>query len=316
MTQGTESGHTVVFVNPAARKGRSSTRTARALDALVRQSGPTSALRVVGASSVAELRAEAAAAVDLGVGRIVVIGGDGLAHHVVQAVAGSTTVLGIIPVGTGNDFAAALGLPREPSEAARVALGPDRCLDLLRRGSTWGLSVATTGFAAAVNERAEAMSWPRGASRYSIATMLELPRLAPTELVLRLETDGVEGAIEHRVRASLVAVGNTASFGGGMQICPAADPTDGLVDITVIDAVGRLELMAHFRRVFRGTHVNHPAVSVYRATAITVQSVGEDKISMRADGEAWGELPCRIEAVPAALRIAAPADNQKAPVGQ
>lgn len=312
MTEPRRDGDTVVFVNPAARKGRSSGRTTEALEALSRFSARTAVPRVLDPRSVTELRDRAADEVDRGAARIVVIGGDGLAHHVVQAVAGSDTVLGIIPVGTGNDVAGALGLPRQPTEAARVALGPDRNVDLLRRGETWALSVATTGFSAAVNERAEAMSWPRGASRYSLATLLELPRLRPTDLVLSLEPDDGGAPVEHRVRAALVAVGNTALFGGGMRICPAADPADGVLDITLIDAVGRLDLMRHFGRVFRGTHIHHPAVSVYRAKAITLESAEAGQVPVRADGEAWGELPCRIEVVPRALRIAAPADARTA----
>ena len=312
MTSTRHDGDTVVFVNPSARKGRSSGRTTEALEALTRFSPRTALPRVLDTQSVAELRDRAAEEVERGAARIVVIGGDGLAHHVVQAVAGSDTVLAIIPVGTGNDVAGALGLPRQPTEAARVALGPDRSIDLLRCSGTWALSVATTGFSAAVNERAEAMSWPRGASRYSLATLLELPRLRPTGLVLSLEPTDGGATVEHRVHAALVAVGNTALFGGGMRICPAADPADGVLDITLIDAVGRLDLMRHFGRVFRGTHIHHPAVSVYRARAVTLEATGAGRVPVRADGEAWGELPCRIEAVPHALRIAAPADTRTA----
>jgi len=304
MGAGSEGGtgdEVVVFINPAARAGRSAGRTAAALAGLARHGGRPP--RVLDTASVADVHARSREAVDGGVARIVVIGGDGLAHHVTQAVAGSGTVLGVIPVGTGNDLAGALGLPTDPDEAARVALGPYRQLDLLRSTAGWALSVATTGFSATVNERAEAMRRPRGKARYSLATLLELPHLSAAELVLHCE-DGRHTA-EHRVRAALVAVGNTAMFGGGMRICPDADPTDGLVDITVIEAVGRLDLMRHFGRVFRGTHVRHRAVTTLRARAVRIEPVGPPA-SVRADGEAWGQLPVRIEAVPAALRIAAP----------
>jgi len=300
---------TAVFVNRSARKGRGAARAAAALRALEQVAAELgqAAPRLVDTGSATDVRTRAAALAAEGAERVVVIGGDGLAHHAVQALAGTGTVLGVVPVGTGNDFATALGLPTSPVEAARTALGPDRRIDLLRGPAGWALTVATTGFAAAVNERAEAMTRPRGSSRYSIATMLELPRLRARDLVLRVEAvDGTEA--EHRVRTVLVAVGNTAYFGGGMRICPDADPDDGLLDIVLIDAVGRLELLRHFGRVFRGTHVRHRAVHVHRGRAVTVEATGADTgaVAVRADGEAWGGVPARIETVPGALRVAAP----------
>ncbi len=324
-----------VFVNPAARRGRSAGRTRAALAALEDGIG-TGGLRIVDTASVAEVHARSAELVSQGVARIVVIGGDGLVHHVAQAIAGSDTVLGIIPAGTGNDIAAALGLPTMVAEATRVALGRARAIDLLRRKSVelpegaaqgsaqgdlgapattlragrWAVSVATVGFSAAVNERAETLRWPRGRARYSLATMVELPRLQPVALVLDLV--GPTGGTQHRINAALVAVGNTACFGGGMAICPDADPADGLADVTVIEAVGRLNLLRHFGRVFRGTHVRHHAVSTHRAHQVTLRGIDEAAgaaISVRADGEAWGQLPLTIEVVPAALHIAAPAER-------
>lgn len=296
-----------VFVNPAARKGRSAGRTAEAIAALERHAGSGGTPQVVETTSVEDLHARSAALVAEGVGRIVVVGGDGLVHHVVQAVAGSDTVLGVIPVGTGNDFAAALGLPTRPGDAASVALGPDRRIDLLRSESGWAASVATVGFSAEVNARAESLPRPKGSARYSVATVLELPRLRSLGLEMTLD-DGAEPTAT--LDAALIAVANTEMFGGGMRICPDATPDDGLLDITVIDAVGRFDLLRHFGRVFRGTHVRHPAVSVHRARVVRLAPAGAsvegEPAAVRADGEAWGALPLRIEVVPKALRIAAP----------
>ena len=310
-----------VFVNPAAQRGRRAGRTRAALAALQSGVGPEG-MRLVDTPSVADVHARSAELVAQGTARIVVIGGDGLVHHVVQALAGRDTVLGIMAVGTGNDIAAALGLPTKAAEAAKVALGPARTIDLLRcvPGSSpgpkptdsasdgrWAVSVATVGFSAAVNERAEGLRWPRGSARYSLATMLELPHLRAVEL--EIELLGSSGATHHRIDAALVAVGNTLCFGGGMRICPTADPADGLADITVIEAVGRVDLLRHFARVFRGTHVRHRSVSTHRAHTLTLRAVhaaAHPAISIRADGEAWGQLPVTIEVVPGALRVAAP----------
>ncbi|MFN0027823.1 MAG: diacylglycerol/lipid kinase family protein [Acidimicrobiales bacterium] len=307
-----------VFVNPRARKGRSAARAQTAITAL-RDLRGSDAVELVNADSTAAVRAEAGRLVRAGCERIVVLGGDGLVHHVTQAVAGSDTVMGVVPIGSGNDLAMALGLPGDPAAAARVALGAARPIDLLRTTSTegsqlWAVSVATVGFSAAVNERAEALRWPRGSARYSLATMLELPGLQCRPMVMTLE--GPDGTIEqHRLDAALVAVANTSCFGGGMRICPAARPDDGLADVTVIGSVGRLSLLAHFARVFRGTHVRHHAVSTFRASALSLASAdagagtGAGAGAIRADGEAWTQLPARIEVVPAALWVAAPGDQ-------
>lgn len=318
-----------MFVNPRARKGRSAAKAKAALDALGDGRG-ADAVQVIDTASPAEVEREARRLVAGGCERIVVLGGDGLVHHVVQAVAGSGTVLGVVPIGSGNDFAFALGLSTHPAEAARVALGPARTIDLLRTASAdgttkWAASVATVGFSAAVNERAEAMVWPRGAARYSMATLVELPRLRSRSLVVRLHfADG--STQERRLDTALVAVANTAWFGGGMRICPAARPEDGLLDVTVIGSVGRISLLRHFGRVFRGTHVTHPAVDTFQLAAVTLtpshrRSVGADSAgadsdggrsdAVRADGEAWATLPLRIDIAPGTLQVAAPPKADK-----
>ncbi len=305
-----------VFVNPAARKGRAAA-AARAVLTRLDELAPLHGFahpQLIEASSAAEVRERAAVLAGRGVARVIVIGGDGLVHQVIQGIAGTATSLGVIPLGSGNDFAAALGLPTDPMAAAEVAMGPHRPLDLLRSSRGWAASVATVGFSAAVNERAERLRWPKGGARYTVATLLQLPLLRPVDLVMHLggttssrSRFGSPAEEEHRVRAALVAVGNTALFGGGMRICPNARPDDGVLDVTVIDAVGRLDLLRHFARVFRGTHVRHPAVSTYRARSVTLVAPGLADGVARADGEAWGRLPLTIDAVPNALRIAAPA---------
>ena len=111
-----------------------------------------------------------------GVEALVVCGGDGLVHLGVQAVAGTGVPLGLIPSGTGNDVARYLGLPRtDPVAAAdRVIASRRRTIDLARSGDRWFVTVLAAGFDAIVNERANAMTWPRGQMRYNLATLAEL----------------------------------------------------------------------------------------------------------------------------------------------
>ena len=100
--------------------------------------------------------------------------------------------------------------------------------------------------------------------------------------------------------ASLVTVANTSDFGGGMRISPDASATDGLLDVTVVGEVGRFELLTWFRKVFDGSHLDHPKVTTYRGRAITVTAEAD----IWADGEPVAPAPVTIEAVPGALLLA------------
>lgn len=308
------SGRVAVFVKPSARRGRGAAK----VEAVLAQLATAAAAagfdppELVEAATVAEVRERAASLAASGAARVIVLGGDGLIHQVVQGLAGTRTALGVIPYGTGNDFAGALAIPSSTADAVRVALGPTRPIDLLRSARGWAATVATIGFSAAVNERAERLRWPKGSARYSAATMLELPGLHPIDVVMHLggtaraRRPGGAPEAEHRLQAALIAVANTPTFGGGMRICPAATPDDGLLDVTTLDAVTRLDLLRHFLRVFRGTHIHHPAVTTYRARSVTLVAPGLADGMARADGEAWGRLPLTIDAVPNALLVAAP----------
>ena len=133
-----------------------------------------------------------------------VVGGDGMVHLAVQALAGTETALGIIPSGTGNDVARYLDLPRsDPQAAADVVVGSrTRRIDLGRAGGQYFVTVLAAGFDSKVNERANAMTWPRGQMRYNLATLAELRVFEP--LPYTLELDGEVRQVE----AMLVAVGN------------------------------------------------------------------------------------------------------------
>src|SRR5690606_6758699 len=122
--------------------------------------------------------AVAAAAVNAGAERLVVVGGDGLVRIAVGAVATSKTVLGIVPQGTGNDFARALGLlAGKLEDQVDRALQTPVSVDAMRTNHGWVASVATLGFSGDVTARANALRWPRGSQRYTVATLLQLPRL-------------------------------------------------------------------------------------------------------------------------------------------
>jgi diacylglycerol kinase (ATP) len=233
------------------------------------------------------------------VAAVVAVGGDGTAHAALQAVAGTPTPLAVIPAGTGNDLALALGVPRDPLSAARAAAGDllagsARTIDTGRTAGRWWATVLCCGFDSAVTDRANRLRWPRGRRRYDVAVLAELARLRPRELTLVLDGES------QTLPVTMVAVGNTAWYGGGMKVCPAADPSDGLFDVTVVGATTRLELMRTKPRLTAGTHVEHPAVAVFRAARVELSSPG---VTTYADGEPVAPLPAVAECVPGALRI-------------
>lgn len=240
-------------------------------------------------------------AVDDGAERVVLVGGDGLAHLAVQAIAATKVVLGMVPVGTGNDFARALGIRRRDlPDAVGRALSDPTSIDAIRTSQGWVASVATLGFAATVNARANALRFPRGAARYTVAMLRELPGLAP--LPLRIEVDGVSVDVD----ATMVAIANTRFFGGGMAICPDADPRDGRLDVAIVEPVGRATLVRFFPRVFRGTHVSHPHVRMLTGRELRIEhrEPHAHDAGLWGDGEPMGPLPTHVEVVPDALHIA------------
>ncbi len=241
----------------------------------------------------------AAGAVDA----LVVAGGDGMVHLGTNLCAGTGVPLGVVAAGTGNDIARELGLPVRDAAAAveRILAGRTRLVDAARHvmpsgEERWFVGVLAAGFDAVVNERANAMTWPRGQMRYNLATLAALRTFHPLPYTLDLDGEVL------RTRAMLVAVGNGPSFGGGLRITEGASFEDGLLDVVVIGPMSRAGLVRTYPKLFRGTHVHHPQYSRYRVRRVTVAAPG---ITAYADGERLGALPLTVEADPGALTVLA-----------
>lgn len=279
--------------NPSAGRGRKGT-VRQAAVARLRERGVL--VRELQGRDASESLDLARSAVAEGVDGLVVCGGDGIVHLGLQAVAGTGVPLGLVPCGTGNDVARYFDLPRKDPVAAadRIADGGTRDVDLARSSGRWFVTVMAAGFDAVVNERANAMTWPRGQMRYNLATVAELRTFRPLPYVLELDGRTVE------LDAMLVAVGNGPSFGGGLRITEGALLDDGLLDVVVIRPVGKVELVRTYPKLFKGTHVHHPAYERHRVRRVTVASPG---IVAYADGERFAPLPLTVECVPGALRM-------------
>lgn len=290
------SADVAVLVSPAAGRGRGTQLAAQVLGAF-RDVGFVP--EVLPATTGAEAERQAAGAVAAGTRAVVAVGGDGTVHAALQAVAGTTTPLALVPAGTGNDLARALDGPPEPVAAARAAAadlkaGAARSVDVGRTGDRWWATVLCCGFDSAVSDRANRMRWPRGRRRYDVAVLAELARLRPRPMTLVLDGES------QTLPITMVAVGNTAWYGGGLKVCPGAHPGDGIFDVTVVGASTRLELMRQKPRLTTGTHVDHPSVSVFRASRVELTCPG---VTAYADGEPVAPLPAVAECVPAALTV-------------
>jgi diacylglycerol kinase (ATP) len=284
-----------LLTNPTAGRGRGARHRDAAL-ARLRESGfVVRNLQGRDADEAADL---ARACVADGVDALVVCGGDGLVHLGVQAVAGTGTPLGLIPSGTGNDVARYLGLPRtDPVAAAdRIIASRLRTIDLARSGERWFVTVLAAGFDAIVNERANAMTWPRGQMRYNLATLAELRTFRPIPYVLELDGE----TMEHE--AMLVAVGNGPSFGGGLRITEGALLDDGLLDVVVITRMSKPKLVRSYPRLFTG-RIDGVAEYVHRR--VRTATIAAPGIVSYADGERFGPLPLTVECVPGALDVIA-----------
>jgi diacylglycerol kinase (ATP) len=146
------------------------------------------------------------------------------------------------------------------------------------------------------------MRWPKGGSRYNIAILIEFLTLKgiPYEVDLELADGTRELIVGDLVMGT---VGNGSHYGGGIPICPDADPADGVLDLTLVRPAGRLRLLRLLPRVYRGTHTTVPEVSTYRVRSVRLSAPG---VTAYADGDPIGELPLTIEVAPASLSVFTP----------
>ncbi|HJV15398.1 MAG TPA: YegS/Rv2252/BmrU family lipid kinase [Propionibacteriaceae bacterium] len=291
-----------LVVNPSAGKGRALELLPQVVGTL--RDGDADP-EILLSRDFAEARTMIRQAVENAVDVLAVMGGDGMMHLGINASAvahlsgNSRTTLGLIPAGTGNDVCRGIGLnPQDPvTAAAAVAAGYTRSIDLARVGETYVGAVLATGFDALVNRRANQMAWPRGAARYALAVMAELRVFSPLHYRLTLD-----GSIREQ-QAMLVAIGNTNSYGGGMLICPKADPYDGLLDVTIIHPVSRLKLLKLFPELYSGRFIRDPCVEQLKVREVTVEGAG---LVGFGDGEMIAAAPLRVCSVPGALPIFVP----------
>lgn len=290
-------GRLAVVANPAAAGGRTR-RVAARVEAALRGAGFETSLHwSAGPRAVGDAVRRAR---DGGARAVALLGGDGTLHEALPALLEAPLPFVPLPCGRGNDFARALGIPRDAVAAARAVAGwAERPIDVGRAGGAPFLTVAAVGFdaqvAAAVSASGRRLPGP---AAYLAASLSLLARYRAPALRL----SGAFGAIEGRF--FLVAAGNGTSYGGGMRIAPDARLDDGLLDLCVVEEIPRLTVLRLLPRVFSGAHVGHPAVRVVRAASVQIDA--SEPLEVYADGEPAARLPARLDVLPGALRVLAP----------
>ena len=293
----------LVIVNPTAGGGRA----ARLVPWLTERLADRPGARIEVTRRPGDAEHHAAGATASGFDRVVAVGGDGTVQEVVNGMldGGGNGSVGIVPVGSGNDLARSLGLPRASAEAWSVAVGgAERSFDVLHASGAgdrarWFTSAGGIGFDAQVAAAMATRSgWQRGSIGYLVTTLGELRRFSNRRV--RLTLDGVTS--EQQVL--FVAVANGAYYGGGMRIAPDALADDGEMDVCIVGDITRTTALRQLPNLYRGTHVHHPQVAVARATSVAIE--GDPGTLVHLDGEPFGGLPLRIELAPGRLLVATP----------
>ncbi len=308
---------TLLIVNPAAGGGRA----ARALDRVLEALAPLRPFDVFVTQPGLERPAEYAArdAVLAGTTRILVLGGDGSSSQALNGIyaAGGADALarvslGLLPAGTGRDYARSAGIARDPVAAARalargaaaqrvdvgVITFPDGRTRLFLNVSSFGVSAQ---IAHALEEYPQ-LKRRAGAVAFGLATVRAGWGYAPVETELRVDLQAAQ-----RGPTAAVAIANGGWFGGGMHVAPSAHVDDGLFEVVRFGDLARRDFVISLPRLYRGTHYTHPHVRHSQgAEILAAPGVGVTQpIEIEADGEIVGALPARFSFLPAALSLLA-----------
>ena len=289
-----------VLVNPASGRGRVTRSEASVLNGLGSRGDHVVAIEGDSAEHADQLVRQAVAD---GLDMLVAVGGDGTVNLALQAVVGTDIALGILPLGTGNDAAASVHIPKDPAAAVQTVLtGQPRPFDVGHVETAGGirrhfLCVLSCGFDSMVNERANQMVRPAGDSRYIVAMLAELRRFHP--IPYRAVIDGT--LVEDD--GMLISLANGPTFGGGMRVAPAADLHDGKLTMIWVHRMSRTRLLRLFPSIYSGSHVKYPQVEQRHVGSVHLEGTGQVAY---ADGERVGHLPVDVTTLPGGVRLIVP----------
>lgn len=235
--------------------------------------------------------------------RVVVVGGDGTLHLAIREFDLERGTLGLIPTGSGDDFARVLGLPRKIRAACDVVIdGVVREVDVALANNLRYLGVAGLGFDSEVAEYANRVRFLRGSAVYLYAILRVLPLFTPRPVRIRSEN----GTRDEQIM--FAAVGNSSQYGGGIRITPTASIDDGLLDLCIVHQTTRKELLKTLPKAYTGAHVGSPFVEMRRGREFHFES--EQAMAVYADGEPLTKTPVSFGFEKARLRVMVPASTR------
>ena len=296
-----EDGPLGVVVNPSSALGRGARAARRVFAALAEAGVPA---REISGADAAECRARLLDACGSGLRGLVLVGGDGLLGLVIQVDTARALPLGIVPAGSGNDFARQFALPRSPKRAiARILAAVERpqSVDLgvvthPNGPRHWFAGALSIGFDAAINRRANAIRLPLGPLRYQLALVAELLFLRSRRFAIR------DAAGERSYTGLLATVMNTRAIGGGIRLAPRASVHDGALDLVEVAHGSRLRVFSVLGLLARARHESIPEVSITRVERVRIDAGAEVAYS---DGEPVGRGPFEVRVAPGALTLLA-----------
>jgi diacylglycerol kinase (ATP) len=290
-----------VIVNPKAAGGKAIKKLPE-ISAVASSIAPEYLLHVT--SSIEDARLRAREFANMGIERIVAVGGDGTFNEVANGIleSGHRTALGIVPAGTGCDLPRTLRVPGSIREALTFALtGEAQSIDVgLAKTSTTErhfLNVAGLGFDAKVADRAQRTKRLSGKKAYIAALAQSLTDFGYIDV--RIETDGKEIA----TKAVFVSIANAQYLAGGFHFAPMAKVNDGLLDLAIIDDISLPGFVKAVPSVMRGKHLSNPHWSHYTTTHVRVTATTPALVQL--DGEISGTSPAEFTIVPGALDVVA-----------
>ncbi len=232
---------------------------------------------------------------------VVAMGGDGTVGDVMRGILGSDATLGILPAGTGNDLARNLGLKLELRESASTILGGVvRKIDVGVINGVPFINNCGTGFDAQVMKTMNtSIRFTKGYFAFLLAIMKTLPTYKP--FTLSMEYENAEGRQKFSEKALLVSALNGRMYGGGMMAAPHAEMDDGHLDVLVISAVPKIQLLPLIGQVRAGTHLNHKAVRMLKVRKFTMQTIPPQPLNI--DGDVKGLTPASVEVRPNSLKV-------------
>lgn len=239
---------------------------------------------------------------DLGVTHILVVGGDGTAHEVAQKLVGTQTILGIVPAGTGNDYARTFHLPAHPQQAVRTALhGNVKRVDVIRINDRYCLNVASVGVDAQTNEETKRFKGIlRGKLAYIAGALCAIMRYRP--LPLQISFDDQTAVLQN---ASMCVIANGKYYGGGFYPIAQASPENGRLDVLVVDGLKKRQIPRLFLKYMRGTHAACKEAHFYQCQKMSL-TCKDTPILLNSDGESYFLERCDLSIVPHCLSLAIP----------